>query len=405
MTRCYASWVVPVTSPPIRDGWIDVEGQRISGFGGLADRSGPTQTQEIDLTGMAILPSLVNTHTHLELSGLRGHVPPTASMPVWVDQVFARAAEVAFDELEVVRAVEEARAAGTGLVGDITNTLTSVGPLSRSAVDAVVFKELLGFNETRPEALVSRELAALSELQQRAAAGAGTAELRFQLAAHAPYSVSPALFESILDAVPEGPLCVHLAESSEELMFLRSGEGPWRSLLDSRGRWDPTWQPFDAGPVAYLDRYGWITSRSVIVHGVQLTDHELERLASVGATLVTCPRSNRWTGAGTPPISRFYASGVRVAVGTDSLASAPDLNLFAELAEIRRLAPAQPASALLRSATQSGAEALGWPDRGAIIDGMRASLIAVRCPATVDDVEEYLVNGVAPEDVRWLDDV
>lgn len=403
MTRYHASWVVPVTSPPIRDGWVEVEGQRISGFGGPEDRSVTTQPPAVDLTGTAILPSLVNTHTHLELSGLRGHVPPTASMPTWVRQVLARTEEIGVDELEVVRAVEEVRATGTGLVGDITNTLMSVEPLASSAVDAVVFKELLGFNEARPEALVARELAATSALQQRVATATGVSEVRVQLAAHAPYSVSPALFESIRGVVTEGPLCLHVAESSEELTFLRSGEGPWRAVLDARGRWDPLWEPFDAGPVAYLERLGWITERSVIVHGVHLTDTELERLALVGATLVTCPRSNRWTGAGTPPISRFYASGVRVAIGTDSLASAPDLNLFAELAEVRRLAPTQPASSLLRSATRSGAEALGWPDRGAIAEGMRASLIAVRCAETVDDVEEYLVNGISPEDVRWLD--
>ena len=133
-----------------------------------------------------------------------------------------------------------------------------------------------------------------------------------------------------------------------------------------------------------------------------LSDIELRRLAAVGATLVTCPRSNRWTGAGTPPISRFYASGVRVAIGTDSLASAPDLSVFAELAEIRRLDPSQPPATLLRSATRAGAEALGWSSRGAIAEGMDASLIAVRCPTTVDDVEEYLVNGIASADVRWL---
>ena len=107
---------------------------------------------------------------------------------------------------------------------------------------------------------------------------------------------------------------------------------------------------------------------------------------------------------GTPPIARFYASGVRVAVGTDSLASAPDLSVFAELAEIRRLAPSQPAAALLRSATRAGAEALGWSNRGAIAEGMEASLIAVRCALNVDDVEEYLVNGITSEDVRWLDE-
>ena len=75
-----------------------------------------------------------------------------------------------------------------------------------------------------------------------------------------------------------------------------------------------------------------------------MTTADLDRLAARGATLVTCPRSNGHTGAGAPPIEEFYTSGVRVAVGTDSLASAPDLNVFAELATMRALAPSVPAA-------------------------------------------------------------
>ena len=136
---------------------------------------------------------------------------------------------------------------------------------------------------------------------------------------------------------------------------------------------------------------------------MQLTDRELTRLAWAGATLVTCPRSNRWVGAGDPDVARFYASGVRVAIGTDSLASAEDLNLFAEMAQIRRLGPSVPARVILESATRTGADALGFgPDHGTIEPGKRAALIAVRVPDTVGDVEEYLLGGIAPADIRWL---
>jgi cytosine/adenosine deaminase-related metal-dependent hydrolase len=140
------------------------------------------------------------------------------------------------------------------------------------------------------------------------------------------------------------------------------------------------------------------------VHGVHFTDAELARLAAAGATVVACPRSNRWTGAGAPPIDRFYASGVRVAIGTDSLASVEDLNLFAEMAEVRRLAPGVPAARILESATLAGAEALGFASElGSLEPGKRAQLLAVRLPADVTDVEQYLVSGIAPGDVRWLD--
>jgi 5-methylthioadenosine/S-adenosylhomocysteine deaminase len=142
------------------------------------------------------------------------------------------------------------------------------------------------------------------------------------------------------------------------------------------------------------------------VHGVVLEDDELEHLARRDVVLVTCPRSNVWTGAGEPPVSRFYTSGGKIAVGTDSLASSPDMNLFNELAVLQRLAPDVSASRLLRSATLDGAQALGFDsDFGSIELGKLASLIAVDIPDNVDDVEKYLVNGFEPDRVRWLESV
>jgi cytosine/adenosine deaminase-related metal-dependent hydrolase len=220
---------------------------------------------------------------------------------------------------------------------------------------------------------------------------------------HAPYSVSPALMQAIKRAAGERPFSMHLGESAQEVEFLREGTGEWRALLESLGVWNPAWTPPRCGPVEYLQRLGLVDRHLLAVHGVQFTDGDLASLASVGATVVACPRSNRWTGAGRPPIDRFYASGARVAIGTDSLASVEDLNLFAELAAVRALAPAVPAGALLRSATVSGAEALGFADDlGSIAPGKRAQLIAVRLPGHVADVEEYLVGGIDPSDVRWI---
>ena len=128
----------------------------------------------------------------------------------------------------------------------------------------------------------------------------------------------------------------------------------------------------------------------------------MERLGATGATLVTCPRGNRRTGAGAPPIADFFESGVRVAIGTDSLASVPDLNVFAELAEMRRLAPAFQRG-LLESATISGAQALGFEsDFGTIEAGKLDRLIAVELDGFVPNVEEFLVSGIDASQIRWL---
>jgi cytosine/adenosine deaminase-related metal-dependent hydrolase len=228
--------------------------------------------------------------------------------------------------------------------------------------------------------------------------------LRPSIVPHAPYSVSPALLRAIAAANGDRPFSMHLGESEQEIEFLRAGTGEWRALLESLGVWNPTWTPPGRGPIAYLDELGLVNERLLAVHGVRFTDDELTRVAAAGATIVTCPRSNRWTGAGVPPVDRFYASGARVAIGTDSLASVEDLNLFAEMAEVRRLAPAVGAARILESATLAGAQALGFASElGSIEAGKRAQLVAVRLPAPCSNVEEYLVSGIQPADIRWLD--
>ena len=399
MMRYIADWVLPIVAPPVRRGRVDVCGGRIAAVGpaaGAAAAPGPV----VDLGRTAILPALVNAHTHLELSGLRGAAPPAASMPRWVDNLIERRAAAGPPAPAAIRrAVAEARASGTGVLGDVGNTVAAAPVLARAGMPARVFREVLAFPADGASAAVDAAAADLRAVE-------GMAGIRVGLAAHAPYSVGPAAFAALDAAARErfrGPRSIHLAESPEEVDFLRGGGGPWRDLLERLGRGDPAWTAPGCGPVEYLDRLGWLRDGLVAVHGVQLTDSELRRLAERGVYLVTCPRSNAWTGVGHPPIERFLRAGVRLAVGTDSLASAPDLNLFSELALMRRLAPSAPARRLLACATLRGAEALGFDDEfGAVAPGRRADLIGVRIPAGVDDVEEYLLGGVAPDAVSRL---
>ena len=142
------------------------------------------------------------------------------------------------------------------------------------------------------------------------------------------------------------------------------------------------------------------------MHGVQFTGDDLATLRDLGVTLVSCPRSNVYVGVGSPPLEAFYAMDVDVTFGTDSLASAPDLDMFAELAEARRIAPRVPARRLLESATLTGARALGFDrELGTLEAGKRSAALVVRVPEAVVDVEEYLVSGVGPDAIAWLDEL
>ena len=398
MIRYRADWLFPIADDPLHDGWVAIDEGRIAGTG-----SGPA-ADAIDLGRAVVLPALVNAHTHLELSYLHGRIPPSPRFGDWVRAVmttrqqYPDPADPRIME-SARRAIADAHAAGTGLLGDVSNTLVTVPLLRTAAMPAQVFHELTGFTEQDP-------LSRVRDARARVDALAGDDSIRISLAPHAPYSVSAALFQAIrtdLDAHPGAVSSVHLGEPAEEVELLRHGTGDIREVLAELGRWPADWRPPGVSPVEYLIDLGVLDSRMLAVHGVQFDGTDLTQLSSLGVTIVSCPRSNVHVGAGSPPLEVFYAMDVQVAFGTDSLASVADLNLFMELREARRLAPRVSARRLLESATLIGARALGFGDDfGSIEAGKRADLIAVAIPAGVSDVEEYLVGGIQPGQVRWV---
>jgi cytosine/adenosine deaminase-related metal-dependent hydrolase len=399
--RFRADWLLPIADEPVRDGWVSIDQGRIVETG-----NGPV-TEAVDLGCAVILPGLVNAHTHFELAYLHRRVPPGERFHEWIRTLMALRRQYQNPaDPEIVSAaraaIGSARAAGTALVGDISNTLVTVPLLREAGMPAQVFYELLGFNASDPEGRVAAAREAVE------AAGADAVQVRIALAPHAPYSVSPALFKAIradLDRVVAPVSSVHLGESVDEMEFLRRGRGAFRQLLEELGVWNPEWKPPGTSPVVYLSDLEFLDRSVVVVHGVQLDGDDLSRLAALGSTVVSCPRSNRHVGVGDPPLEAFYAMDVEVAFGTDSLASVADLNVFAELKEARRLAPRVPARRLLESATLTGARALGFDgDFGSVEAGKCAALLAVQVPEGVTDVEEYLLTGIEPHQIGWVND-
>jgi len=408
-TSLRAKWLLPIDRPPIEGGWVEIAHGRVVSVG-----AGRAPSDAVDLGDAVLLPGLVNAHAHVELSWMHGRVPPAASMDEWIRAVVAlRRGGVPGGRDAEVRAAREAAtsmvAAGTALVGDVSNTLLTPALLSDAGLGGVVFHELLGFNEIDPVGAVRAAWSRVEEARgplasHGVAPGAPQAPreaLSFSVVAHAPYSVSPALFAAIVARRGDAPLAIHLAESPEEVEFLHSGQGPIRRMLEDLGVWTGTWVVPRCDPVQYVANLGYVRPGTLAVHCVHVTDSGLDRLRRARAVIVTCPRSNLRVGAGAPRLAHFYASGISVAIGTDSLASAPSLSVFDELAEMRRLAPEIAAATLLESATRVGAEALGFRDFGTIRPGQRAVFAAVALPhAGLTDVEEYLVSGVPASAVR-----
>ena len=389
-----ARWVLPIDAPPIENAWVTAAGGVIRSIG----RGRPSEPHT-DLGDVVIMPGLVNAHTHLELSWMAGLNPPSGSMDEWIRRLMTLRKEASPPASEQVRAaeraVEDARALGTLAFGDISNTLVTAGVLAATAVPSVLFHELLGFAPHDHDAR-ARDGANHVQDAVRGQVAAG-------LAPHAPYSTSPELFRAIAREAQARRMrsSVHLGESPEEIEFLMTGGGPIAGMLKTLGVWRDDWRAPGTDPAAYLDRLGVLAPGLLVVHATQLKPDALAILAARRCVIVSCPAANRWIGNGDPPIDDFYASGCTVAFGTDSLASADALDMFAELAAARRISSV-PHARLLESATRGGAEALGLDESyGRIAPGMRGPLLAVRVPAGTTDVEEYLVSG-KPRDMQWV---
>ena len=302
----------------------------------------------------AILPGLVNCHAHLEFSALAGRIPPQERWEDWLEATLAHRESLAPAEVEqgILRGIETLRHGGTALVGEVSNTGASLPHLEKSPLAYHLFYECLGFNlQGRVDLAESFPFLAESGAAENPCVSA---------AAHAPYSVSSALFQAISRWNGDSrPQTVHLGESRAELDFLAKGNGFFRDLLKRRGRWVDDFRAPGPSPVAYLHELDFLGPRTLAVHGVWLDDPDCRLLAQSQTWLVLCPRANRYTGAGVPPVDRLLQAGVNLALGTDSLAGNWDLNLFGEMRWLHRNFPAYPGDLWLRLGTLNGARALG----------------------------------------------
>jgi cytosine/adenosine deaminase-related metal-dependent hydrolase len=388
--RVYSSsWVVPVSRPPIAGGRVAVEGGRVVWVGAPGDAGEPAG-EEHDLGPGVLLPGLVNAHCHLELSHLAGLDRTVAGGLVpWVEALMAQRGRTEEEGIRAAtrKAIRQLESTGTVAVGDVSNTLRHLDLLEASGLRAVVFYEMIGFDPAKAAATLAGADKVLS-LSRHA-----PLRTRIRLAAHAPYSVSPALFAGIVER--GGPASLHLAESPAEKQLVASGDGEWRAFLDRRGLGAV---PFDArgqSPVAYADGLGALRAGTVCAHCVQVDDADCATLAARGVFVALCPRSNRALGTGTAPVPRLIAAGVRLCLGTDSLASAATLDLLEEMALLQAQFPDLDPAAIVHMATAGGAQALGLEGLGAIESGASADLAFAPAAASPPEPCRFLTSGGA----------
>lgn len=395
MTAIYsARWVLTIASPPIEYGAVAIEGETIVAVGQRDDMVARfPDASATDFGASVLLPGLVNSHSHLELTVMRGFLESEETdFFAWLRKLTVARMAMSAEDLFVSAAcgaIEAARA-GITCVGDSSSAAApSMKALREIGLRGIVYQESFGPDPRLAAENVTNLRAQLSEMRVLA-----SANVRAGVSPHAPYTVSAPQLELIsrLALDEKLPLMMHAAESEAERLFLRDGTGPFAEGLQARGI---DWRAQQLSTIEYLARHGVMGTRPLLAHCITVSDGDIETIHAAGAGVAHCPRSNAKLGHGRAPFARFLAANLNVGLGSDSVASNNDCDIFAEarfatlLARVSGTdlslsgASSAPqtevcATDALFAATLGGARALGLDHQiGSLVEGMQADLIAV----------------------------
>ncbi len=389
---------MPVSDAPIADGALLIGSDgKIIAAGPDAEVPRPENTPQHHLADAALLPGLINTHTHLELTGMTGAADPT-DFAAWLRQVMvlrdARSETLLFDA--AVTGVRQAWAAGVTMVADTGSAGVVIQALDHLGAAGIAFHEAFGPDPARIDEVLPPFRRAVDRLAHHA-----SGRVTLGLSPHAPYSVSGPLYQSVVAMARAhgAPVAFHLAESAAESALLADFTGPFAELFRSRGIPQPVPQP--RTPVQWLAELGVLDARTLAIHLIQVNAADIALLREAGVAVAHCPRANERHHGATAPVPAMLAAGLRVGLGTDSELSVAPTDLLAEARRARALAEWD-AATTLRALTLGAAEALGCAQQvGALTPGRMADLVAIRV-AGDDPIEAILASG--PDQVvgTWL---
>ncbi len=395
-----APWVLPVTLEQmiIPDGGVLCEQGRILAVGRFKDLESEAD-QVIDCDGV-LTPALVNGHVHLELSHLaalgRAEEQSCGHLFQWIRRLMAERDKVGAGQHisdSASGAMESLERSGCAAAVDIGNRLSSMDFSDPEQLKRLFFLEFMGIS---------------AEAQKKGRDMLESIPESTCCTAHAAYSVGPELMKSLISRSRNmlQPFPIHTAESAEEILFLNNAGGPLRDFLKDAGAWDGSFKAPGCGAVEYLDRLGILDQRTVCVHAVHVSDSEIGLLAEKQSKICLCPGSNRYLGVGSAPVMKFLHHGLLPALGTDSLASNPELNLWREMKILSAENPGVTPRDIFAMATRGGAEAYGLEDDlGTLSAGRKTRFLHISCHGkSVDHVFDFLVNTCDSEDIEWVDD-
>ena len=368
MLRIRAGRVHPVTAPPIEDGAVLVDDAgRIAAVGPHAHVRTPPRTETLEFPAGALVPGLVNCHTHLELTHLGGRNPERA-FTTWIRRIRELKDATPPEAFYAAAAagVKDCWARGVTCVAETGSTGAVMQALHDLGGRGIVYQEVFGPDPAKVAAGMRELETAVARLRPLVAD-----RLRLGVSPHAPYTVSAPLYEAVAAFAGRErlPIAVHVAESPAETLLVRDGTGPFADALRARGI------PVEArrrSPVQYVAQRGVVQRGTLCIHCVKVDADDVRVLAGARASIAHCRRSNEAHGHGTAPLATFRVAGLRVGLGTDSVVSVGDVDLWAEAD-----AAALPWEDALRMLTIEGARALGWEHEVGSLEVGKAADLAV----------------------------
>jgi 5-methylthioadenosine/S-adenosylhomocysteine deaminase len=381
--RWHARWVVPIATPPVAHGTVVTEGDRIVWAGPRA--AAPPGGHDEELGDAILTPGLVNAHSHLNLTVMRGFLEDLPFFE-WVRTLTTACREVLTDDDFLDSAtlgIAEGLANGVTTFADTEPGDAAFTAMLRMGVRGIAYREVFGPDPIHCEASLATLRDQVEAMMPRA-----TDLVRVGVSPHAPYSVSDALYRAVGTWAEERhlPVAVHIAEGEDEQQLVTRGEGRFADFL--RGR-EIAVVPRADSPIALLRAAGLLRAGTLLIHGVRVSPDEVHGIARAGCGVAHCPASNARLGHGIAPLGEYLRAGARVGLGSDSVASNDRMDLLEEarLAStlqrtLTRRHDTVNARAALRLATLGGAEALRMDDEvGSLEIGKQADLVVWRLPA------------------------
>jgi cytosine/adenosine deaminase-related metal-dependent hydrolase len=369
-----ADWVVVDPQTVIRNGWVRTGGGKILEVG-----SGGSAGKVRDYGAAALLPVLVNAHTHLELCPLGGKIGPGRAFTDWIRTLLALRDGEGKESIRLAagEGIHALTGSGCGLVGEISSLGITWDLLAASPLSGVWFREFVGVRSV-PEPESDAERSGLIR----------------SVAGHGPHTLSPEKLTALKKETTRAgrPFSIHVSESVAEVDFISGRKGEWTRFLTERNVDYSGWSLRAGSPVRYLDALGILDADTIAVHLVHMTEKDREIVSRCGARACLCPRSNQNLHGSLPDLPALLRAGIRPCLGTDSLASVDSLSIFDEMAFTAAAFPGIDPREILAMGTCNGADALGFS--GTLAPGAAARMLRIGIEAAQPSkLIEILVNS------------